>query len=127
MIITFIQHDSRTLPLTIGVSQEQADTVTRAMSTDGWHVLSKDYGPVSPVVDCLQVALLEVNGLPADAPIRVAVELGASAAMLSAPVAPPSLAHATRSRNRRHQRYAPRPGESIQSQSGPRQGKDVIH
>jgi hypothetical protein len=86
MLITLVQKDSFAgSPLTIDVPEDRVEAVIRAMTTDGWHLLSKHYGPASPVVDCLQVALLEVSALPEDAPIRVAVELGASAAIVSAP------------------------------------------
>jgi hypothetical protein len=112
MLITLIQNDSLTgSPLTIDVSADRAEAVISAMATDGWRVLSKLYGPVSPVVDSLQVALLEVSALPAGAPIRVAVELGASAAILSAPLWAAAGAELPRSRSGRDRRH----------------GQDVIH
>jgi hypothetical protein len=62
MLITLIRPQSRTgSPLTIAVSEDRADGVISAMATDGWHVLSKHDSPVSPFVDCLQVALLQVS------------------------------------------------------------------
>ena len=126
MIITLIQNDPLTAPLTISVSQDGAEAVIGAMAMDGWHVLTKHYGPAAPIVDCLQVALLEVSGLPEDAPMRVAVELGASAAMLGAPVEASGPAqHATGSRSGGGQRRISRAGKSVQSSTA--QGKDVIH
>jgi hypothetical protein len=88
MLITLIQRPPRrSSPLTIGVSEDQADAVIRAMAKDGWCVLSKQYdAPMSPVLDCLQVALLDVGTLPPGSPIRVAVELGVAAAILNAPL-----------------------------------------
>jgi hypothetical protein len=87
MLITLIQRPPRrSSPLTIGVSEDQADAVIRAMAKDGWCVLTKQYdAPLSPVLDCLQVALLDVSTLPPGSPIRVAVELGA-AAILNTPL-----------------------------------------
>ena len=88
MLITLIQRPPRrSSPLTIGVSEDQADAVIRAMAKDGWCVLSKQYdAPASPILDCLQVALLDVSTLPPAAPIRVAVELAVAAAILNAPL-----------------------------------------
>jgi len=86
MLITLIQNDTRAVPLKICVSEVGADAVIRAMATDGWSVLSKCYGPSQPMVDCVQVALLDVSTLPARAPMRMVVEHSASAAMLSAPL-----------------------------------------
>ena len=86
MLITLTRDPFETRPpLTIGVSDDRSEDVIGAMTMEGWHVLSKVYGPPLPVVDSLQVALLEVSTLPASTPIRVAVEIVASAAMLSAP------------------------------------------
>jgi hypothetical protein len=48
-------------------------------------VLKKVYWPDQPIIDSLQIALLEVSALPALAPVRVAVEHSASAALLSMP------------------------------------------
>lgn len=72
-------------PLTIGVSEDRMDDVVQAMSRDGWHVVNKVYWPSLQVVDSLQIALLEVSALPPGAPMRIAVEAGASAAVFSAP------------------------------------------
>ena len=89
MLVTLIQdHPRAGAPLTIDVSLDQAEVVIHAMATNGWLVVSKQYGPTPPVVDCLQIALLEVSTMPRSAPLRVAVELGASAAKLSAPMLP---------------------------------------
>jgi hypothetical protein len=94
MLITLTRDLCETRPpLTIGVSDDRSDDVISAMAMEGWHVLSKIYAPPVPVVDSLQVALLEVSTLPAGTPIRVAVELGALAAILNVPdvgVRPPS-------------------------------------
>ena len=86
MLITLIQNDTHPVPLMIYVSEVEADAVIRAMATDGWSVLSKCYGPSQRLVDCVQAALLDVSTLPARAPMRMVVELSASAAMLSAPM-----------------------------------------
>ena len=89
MLVTLIQDRPRTgAALTIDVCLDQAEAVICAMATNGWLVVSKQYGPTSPVVDCVQIALLEVSTMPRTAPLRVAVELGASAAKLSAPMLP---------------------------------------
>jgi hypothetical protein len=86
MLITLIKNNTRGVPLKICVSEVGADAVISAMATDGWSVLSKCYGPSQPMVDCVQVALLDVSALPARAPMRMVVEHSASAAMLSAPM-----------------------------------------
>ena len=69
----------------IAVAENQADDVVDALRSQGWHVLSRVYGLDLEAIDSLQVALLEVSTLPEGAPVRVAVELSASAAILSAP------------------------------------------
>ena len=100
MRVTLIQHRPRIgAPLTIDVSLDQAEAVICAMATDGWLVLSKQYGPTAPVVDCIQIALLEVSMMSTRAPLRVAVELGASAAKLSAPMLADDTAYLSRSTN----------------------------
>ena len=127
MLITLIQSDSLTgSPLMIDVSEDRAEAVISAMATGGWHVLSKLYGPVSPVVDSLQVALLEVSALPAGAPIRVAVELGASAAILSAPFWAAAGAELPRSGSSRVPTLG-RIGEPIECETGRRRNQDAVH
>jgi hypothetical protein len=82
MLITVIRKPFEMSPtLTIGVSEFQVDAVVRALMLDGWHLLDKMHWPVSPIFDALQVAVLEARQLPADAPIRVAVERCVSAAI----------------------------------------------
>jgi hypothetical protein len=86
MLITLVQDQFETgPPLTVFVPEDRADDLIGVMAMEGWHVLSKIYEPVAPVNDFLQVALLEVSTLPAGAPIRVAVEYGALAAIANAP------------------------------------------
>jgi hypothetical protein len=89
MLITFVQERSETaVPLTIDVSEDRAEEVIKLLAMVGWHLLSKMIcAQPSSVVDALQIALLEVSALPHGTPIRVAVEVGASAAI----VGPPSL------------------------------------
>jgi len=57
MLITLVQAQPGTgARLTIGVSEDRADGVISAMATDGWRVLSKYYGrvsPLAPVVDAI--------------------------------------------------------------------------
>lgn len=83
MLITFVRELFKT---TIGVSEDWAEEVSSALAMKGWHPVSKIYAPASSVVDSLQVALLDVSTLPSGTPIRVAVEFGASAAILSSPL-----------------------------------------
>ncbi len=88
MLITLVQDQFRQgPPLTIFVPEDRADDVISGMATEGWHVLSKIYEPAAPVVDSLQVALLQVSEMPAGEPIRVAVEYGALSAISKAPMA----------------------------------------
>ena len=64
MLITLIHDLCETVPpLTIGVSEDRVEEVTSAMAMEGWHVLSKIYGPASPVVESQLVALLEMSTL----------------------------------------------------------------
>jgi hypothetical protein len=72
--------------LTIAVPEDQADAVINALRKDGWQMLTTAYWPTTPVVDSLQAALLDVSALPPAAPVRIAVELAATAAILAAPL-----------------------------------------
>jgi hypothetical protein len=87
MLITlFQQSPDATPPLIIGIDEDRADEVIHALHMQGWQVISSIYEAPSEVADRLQVALLEVSALPKGAPVRIAVERAASAAMLHTPL-----------------------------------------
>ena len=88
MLVTFVrEHEGTDAPLRIGVSEHRAAEVIGAMTMEGWHVLSKVEGPSQSIVDSLQAALLQASTLPADAPIRIAVEFGVSVGIMFDPAA----------------------------------------
>jgi hypothetical protein len=85
MLIFFVQEPYETAPtLTVDVSEDRAEELITLLAMAGWHLFTKMIcAPPSSVIDSLQVALFEVSTLPPGSPIRVAVELGASAATSS--------------------------------------------
>ena len=82
MLITLIRlQSSAGARLTVGgVSGQRAAGLIRAMTADGWQVISAHDGPVLPGVEGLQFALLHVSTRPTR---PVALELGASDASLT--------------------------------------------